>query len=68
MDVIQGCRALGLGGPRLEELIDDEGPLYRVTYAGMTREHRQEWQAMVWLHEAQSMYSQKLYSAELSAP
>jgi len=35
----------------MERLEDEGGVLYCVTYAGMRRCHRQEWQAQ-WLYEA----------------
>lgn len=37
--------------PYMERLEDEGGVLYCVTYAGMRRCHRQEWQAQ-WLYEA----------------
>lgn len=42
--------------PTLVKLIDDEGPIWRVTYAGMVREHRQEWQALVFFYWAMALY------------
>ena len=38
--------------PKLEQIETDEGTIWRVTYAGMVREHRQEWQARVFLQQA----------------
>lgn len=32
------------------------GKLYRVTYAGMTREHYQEWQAKCWFEQVLEMW------------
>ena len=42
--------------PELVQINTPSGPLWRITYAGMTREHRQEWQAK-WIYEqAMRMY------------
>ena len=38
--------------PKLERIETNEGTIWRVTYAGMVREHRQEWQARVFLQQA----------------
>lgn len=42
--------------PTLEVLYDDEGELWEVTYAGMTRRHRQYWQAVVYYEWARALY------------
>ena len=34
----------------------DAGKLYRVTYAGMVKEHYQEWQAMCFYEQAMDMW------------
>lgn len=31
--------------PKLEKIITDAGILYRVTYAGMVKDHKHDWQA-----------------------
>jgi hypothetical protein len=50
--------------PTIELLYDDQGPLWHVTYGGMTREHRQDWQAW-WYYE----WARALYAVEqLAAP
>lgn len=42
--------------PKLIQINTPSGPLWRITYAGMTREHGQEWQAK-WIYEqALQMY------------
>lgn len=41
--------------PTLERIETNEGEIWRVTYAGMVREHRQEWQARVFLQQALQM-------------
>jgi len=45
-----------LPGPTLELLVDDEGPIWQVTYNGMTRRHRQEWQAWIYYEWAKALY------------
>jgi hypothetical protein len=43
--------------PTIEVLYDDQGPLWHVTYNGMTREHRQDWQAWVYYEWARALYA-----------
>jgi len=31
--------------PKLEKIVTDVGILYRVTYAGMVKDHKHDWQA-----------------------
>ena len=38
--------------PKLERIETNEGEIWRVSHAGMVREHRQEWQARVFLQQA----------------
>lgn len=45
--------------PTLELLVDDGGEFWRVTYAGMVREHRQYWQAYVYWAWANAVYNVK---------
>lgn len=46
--------------PELVQIDTPSGPLWRISYAGMVREHAQEWQAR-WIYEqAQRIY----YSAD----
>jgi hypothetical protein len=42
--------------PTIERLYDDRGVIWEVTYAGMTRRHRQEWQAWVYYEWARALY------------
>jgi hypothetical protein len=46
--------------PKLERIETDEGTIWRVVYAGMVREHRQEWQARVFLQQALQMAASEL--------
>jgi hypothetical protein len=41
-----------MGLPTIEQIETDDGPIWRVTYAGMVKEHRQEWQARVFFQQA----------------
>jgi len=49
--------------PRI--VFDETRAVYRVEYAGMAREHRQEWQAQIWYLDALSAYG---HAAAGSAP
>ena len=42
--------------PKLDVIETKHGKLYRVTYAGMTREHYQEWQAKCWHEQLLEMW------------
>ena len=42
----------GMNLPTMEQIETDDGTIWRVVYAGMVREHRQEWQARVFLQQA----------------
>ena len=46
----------GNTAPKLDAIETKYGKLYRVTYAGMTREHYQEWQAKCWYEQALEMW------------
>jgi len=46
--------------PTMERIEADDGTIWRVTYAGMVREHRQEWQARVFLQQALQMAASEL--------
>jgi len=52
--------------PRLDVIETKYGKLYRVSYAGMTREHYQEWQAKCWYDQLLEMWRHrfKLSSAQ----
>ena len=43
--------------PTIELLYDDDGPVWEVTYAGMTRHHRQCWQAWWYYEWARALYA-----------
>lgn len=45
-----------MNAPTLELIQTPNGPLWRVSYAGMVKEHRQEWQAKVFYQQAISLY------------
>jgi hypothetical protein len=42
--------------PKLDVIETKYGKLYRITYAGMTREHYQEWQAKCWYEQVLEMW------------
>mgnify|MGYP003154962091 FL=1 len=46
--------------PRLDVIETKYGKLYRVTYAGMTREHYQEWQAKCWYEQVLEMWRHRV--------
>jgi hypothetical protein len=46
--------------PRLDVIHTENGKLYRVTYAGMTREHVQEWQARCWFEQVLDMWRHRV--------
>lgn len=46
--------------PTLELINTKNGDVWRVTYAGMIKEHRQEWQARVFYEQALQLYSRRL--------
>jgi hypothetical protein len=46
--------------PRLEKIMTAEGIVYRITYAGMVKEHKQDWQAEWHYRQACDMYVQNL--------
>lgn len=43
--------------PPTIEKVDD---IWRVTYAGMIKEHRQEWQARVFYEQTIQLYSERM--------
>ena len=43
-------------------VFDDARGVWRVEYAGMVREHQQEWQARVWLQDAVNIYGLRLHN------
>ncbi len=45
--------------PTLIVVSTDAGRVYRVTYAGMTREHEQEWQARIFYEQMLDMWEIK---------
>lgn len=46
--------------PKLDVIETKYGKLYRVTYAGMTREHYQEWQANCWYEQVLEMWRHRV--------
>lgn len=46
--------------PKFDIIQTKNGKLYRVTYAGMTREHYQEWQARCWLEQVLDMWRHRI--------
>jgi hypothetical protein len=46
--------------PKLDVIETENGKLYRVTYAGMTREHIQEWQARCWFEQVLDMWRHRV--------
>lgn len=50
---MQGCP---VPAPTIERLQNKDGVIWRVTYAGMTRYHRQDWQAWWYYEWARALY------------
>ena len=50
--------------PTMERIKSDDGTIWRVSYAGMVREHRQEWQARVFLQQALQQAAMELRCPE----
>ena len=48
------------GAPKLDVIETKNGKVYRVTYAGMTREHVQEWQARCWFEQVLDMWRHRV--------
>jgi len=46
--------------PKLDVIETKNGKLYRVTYAGMAREHYQEWQAKCWYEQVLEMWRHRV--------
>ena len=46
--------------PKLDVIKTENGKLYRGTYAGMTREHVQEWQARCWFEQVLDMWRHRV--------
>jgi hypothetical protein len=46
--------------PKLDVIETKNGKIYRVTYAGMTREHVQEWQARCWFEQVLDMWRHRV--------
>lgn len=45
--------------PELELIDTANGKIWRVAYAGMIKEHRQEWQARVFYEQALQLYAKR---------
>ncbi len=48
---LEGLPKVAVPAPTIERIETVDGPVWCITYAGMTRYHRQDWQAW-WLYEA----------------
>lgn len=46
--------------PKIEEIETSKGKRWRVTYAGMVRDHALEWKAARHYHEACEVYGQQI--------
>lgn len=46
--------------PTIERLVTEHGVIWRVSYAGMIREHRQDWQAWCFYEMARAAYAAQL--------
>jgi hypothetical protein len=46
--------------PKLEQFDTKHGKIWRITCAGMIKEHHQEWQARCFYHQAVLMYAGRL--------
>lgn len=47
--------------PQIEQIVRDDGTkVWRVTYAGMVKEHRQDWQADWHYRQACEIYVQQI--------
>ena len=46
--------------PQLDVIETKNGKLYRVTYAGMTREHYDEWHANCWYEQVLEMWKHRV--------
>jgi hypothetical protein len=51
------CQKIAMAAPTITFIADDQGGIWEVTYAGMVRRHRQDWQAWCWYHMAQAAYA-----------
>lgn len=56
----QSFKASCMEPPRLEKIMTADGLVYRITYAGMCKEHKQDWQAEWHYRQACDMYVQNL--------
>ena len=50
-------QTLAMAAPSLRYIQDMDGGMWEIVYAGMTRYHKQEWQARCWFHMALVMYA-----------
>jgi hypothetical protein len=51
---------MAINYPTLQVAKSKDGTkIWRVTYAGMVKEHGQEWQARVWFSEALQLYARR---------
>ena len=54
--------------PTIERIETADGVIWRVTYAGMVREHRQDWQAWCFYEMARAAYAAQSALSTPSAP
>jgi len=43
--------------PTMQQVQTTTGTIWRVTFAGITREHRQQWQAKIYYQQAMDAYN-----------
>lgn len=53
LGLVQGCP---VPSPTIERIATDDGYIWCVTYAGMTRYHKQDWQAWWYYEWARALY------------
>ncbi len=51
---------VGSTPPVMQQVQTATGTTWRVTFAGITREHRQQWQAEIYYQQAMDAYSEML--------
>jgi len=51
---------IGSTPPTMQQVQTTTGTIWRVTFAGITREHRQRWQAEIYYQQAMDAYNGRL--------
>jgi hypothetical protein len=51
---------VGSTPPTMQQVQITTGTIWRVTFAGITREHRQQWQAEIYYQQAMDAYNGRL--------